>query len=239
MVKNSERILEFVGRFPGTDDDEISAALQITPRQTVNQVARALSKAGALERRPNLTGKLGNYPVNRPGLNFAIQSSDSATRDTESLSDVTKEWFWEGNVTDAVVKYLGEQGWKILAQADTKSKERGLDIHATRGNREIMVEAKGYPSQSYRDPSRAGERKPTSPTLQAQHWYSHAMLKAMRLHSAHPSATVAVALPDFPRYRKLFQETKSALLKLKIAVLFVSKAGGVDAIGLEGQCLPN
>jgi hypothetical protein len=74
--------------------------------------------------------------------------SEAEASGAEAVPDATKEWFWEGNVTDAVARYLGEQGWRILSQADTRTKERGLDLHALRGNQEIMVEVKGYPSRS-------------------------------------------------------------------------------------------
>ncbi len=88
---------------------------------------------------------------------------------------------------------------------------------------------KVYPSTGYRDPMRATERKPTSPTNQAQHWYSHALLKVMRLQSKHPDAIVAIGLPDFPRYRKLVEETQGGLKKLGIGLLTVSEKGEVAA----------
>lgn len=231
-MNNSQRIVDFVRRFPGRDDDEISAALRIEPRQTVNQVCRALVKAGVVERRRNPTGKLGNYFLGNPIGNSAAPSSDAQVPGAESVPDATKEWFWEGNVTDAVAKYLREQGWRVLSQADTRTKERGLDLHASRNNQEIMVEVKGYPSRSYRDPNRADQQKPTNPASQAQQWYSHAMLKAMRLQSVHASAVIVVAFPDFPTYRTLFKDTERALRRLGVAVFFVSKTGQVEAIGL-------
>jgi hypothetical protein len=231
-MNNIERIADFIRRFPGRDDDEISVALEIEPRQVVNQVCRRLAKAGQVERRPNPTGKLGNYPLGSSGPNHPTPFSETKSAAVDEAADATKEWFWEGNVTDALAKYLTEQGWQILSQADTKTKARGLDLHAKYGNKEILVEVKGYPSRSYRDRGRAGQLKPTSPTLQAQHWYSHALLKAMRLHSAHPSAIVAVAFPDFPRYRTLFSETERALCQLGIAVLFVLETGQVETVGL-------
>lgn len=231
-MSNRERIADFIRRFPGRDDDEISAALQIEPRQTVNQICRTLAKGAIVERRPNPTGKLGNYPLDSPRIDRASPSSETEGPSAEAVTDATKEWFWGGNVADAVAKYLEEQGWRIISQADTRTKEHGLDIHALRGSQEIMVEVKGYPSRSYRDQRRAGQRKPTSPTLQAQHWYSHAMLKAMRLHSAYPKAKAVVALPDFPRYRTLFKETERSLGQLGVSILFVSETGHVEAVGL-------
>ena len=232
-MSHRDRIADFINRFPGKDDDEISAALNIEPRQTVNQICRALERAGKLVRRSNLDGKLGNYPFNGADhVELAVLHNRSENIGAEVITDTTKEWFWEGNVTDAVAKYLVERGWKVLAQADTRTKEQGLDLHARLGDQEVVIEVKGYPSHLYRDQSRQGQRKPTRPSLQAQQWYSHAMLKVMRLRSSHPTAKQVVAFPDFPRYRTLFEETKCSLDQLGIAVMFVSEAGHVEAIGI-------
>jgi hypothetical protein len=97
--------------------------------------------------------------------------------------DVTTDWFWEGNVVDALALHLIRKGWLIKSKADTHSKERGVDIHATRKDQTLLVEAKGYPSKEYRDPRRSGEQKRTNPTNQAQQWYSHALLKVLRLQT--------------------------------------------------------
>ena len=122
--------------------------------------------------------------------------------------DAPADWFWEGNVVAAIARFLEQSGWAIVSAADTMSKERGVDIHATKDGTSLLVEAKGFPSKNYRDPRRAGQQKPTNPTSQAQHWYSHALLKAMRLQTKHPDAIVALGFPDFPRYRALFEETR-------------------------------
>lgn len=148
------------------------------------------------------------------------------------ISDATSAWYWEGNVVDAIARQLAAEGWRVVAKADTRSKERGIDLHAERDGRTLLIEAKGFPSACYRDPRRAGEIKPTKPTQQAERWYSHAILKAMRLQSAYPNAIVALAFPDFPRYRDLFAETQGGLAKLGMAFLTVDKAGGMDAWGL-------
>ncbi len=57
------------------DDDQIAASTGISPRQTVNQVCRALERAGMVRRRPGPDGKvvnewLGNLeqePASTPG----------------------------------------------------------------------------------------------------------------------------------------------------------------------------
>lgn len=149
------------------------------------------------------------------------------------MLDVTTDWFWEGNVVSALSIGSSSKGWKIERRADTHSKERGVDLEATRGSETLLIEAKGYPSKSYRDPRRSGELKPTNPTNQAQHWYSHALLKALRLQTLHSHAKIAIAFPDFPRYQALFRETKLGLEKLGIGVLFVSETGRICEWGID------
>lgn len=147
--------------------------------------------------------------------------------------DVTKDWYWEGNVVETLAKHLEAQGWTILTKANTHSKERGVDIHAERKGRMLLIEAKGYPSKFYRNPERASETKPTNPTNQAQQWYSHALLKVMRLQTKYPEAIVALAFPDFPRYRALFEETRGGLEKLGVALMLAREDGQVDLWGVE------
>lgn len=122
-MDNRNRIVDFIVCFPGRDDDEISKALQITPRQTVNQICRALAKAGLLERRSNATGKLANYPLGT----IPVQSPLSKVAKPTRSPDATADWFWEGNVTTTVASFLREQGWAIISQADT-SKKKGAWI---------------------------------------------------------------------------------------------------------------
>ena len=147
--------------------------------------------------------------------------------------DVTKDWFWEGNVVECLARYLSGDGWLIIYKANTHSKERGVDIRASKRNIDLLVEVKGYPSREYRDPRRAAEQKRTNPTNQAQQWYSHAVLKALRLQSKHPTAKVALAFPDFPRYQALFQETHVGLQKLGVAFMLVKETGNVQTWNLD------
>lgn len=144
--------------------------------------------------------------------------------------DVTKDWFWEGNVVDALAIHLADAGWEITTKADTRSKERGVDIQATKDARTLLVEAKGFPSKYYRDPVKGEQVKPTNPTNQAQQWYSHALLKALRLQSKHPNSSIALAFPDFPRYRSLYAETSAALTKLDVALYFVKADRTVEML---------
>jgi len=90
-MNNSERIADFIRRFPGRDDDEISAATQIEPRQTVNQVCRALAKSGVVERRRNPTGKLGNYPLDSSNINRVAPFSGTEAPGAEAVTVAIKD----------------------------------------------------------------------------------------------------------------------------------------------------
>lgn len=140
----------------------------------------------------------------------------------------TDEWFWEGNVVDTVCIYLQKEGWQVFSRADTLSKKQGVDIHCKRTGDTLLIEVKGYPSTRFRDPRRAAEQKRTKPTVQAKHWYAAAILSAIRLQSKHPDACIALAFPDYPRYRALIADTQPALVKLDISVFLVSEAGEVE-----------
>lgn len=148
------------------------------------------------------------------------------------MTDATSDWFWEGNVVDAIARKLETDGWTIVNKADTHSRQQGVDLHAQRGSLNLLIEVKGYPSIGYRDPPRASEVKPTNPSNQAQHWFSHALLKVMRLQTKHPNAIVAMAFPDFLRYRALFAETKVGLEKLNAVFITVSETGRVEMHGM-------
>ena len=162
-----------------------------------------------------------------------MQAGAQPLQKGSTVMDVTTDWFWEGNVVEALANHLSKEGWEIIKKANTHSKERGVDIHASKNGIILLVEVKGYPSKDYRDPRRTGEQKRTNPTNQAQQWYSHALLKALRLQTEFPNARVALAFPDFPRYRVLFGDTHAGLEKLGVALFFVEKSGDVQAWGLE------
>ncbi len=138
------------------------------------------------------------------------------------------DWYWEGNVVEALCAHLSANGWTIESRADTLLKQRGVDIVATRMDAKLLVEVKGYPPSVYRDPRRAGEKKRTNPTVQAKHWLAEAIFSAMRLRPKHVDAQVAIAVPDFPRYQSLLGEVGSSLTSMGIGIFVVCEDGSVQ-----------
>ncbi len=139
-----------------------------------------------------------------------------------------EEWFWEGNVVDVLIKHLKKLGWIIQKTANTSSRERGVDIWATRKDITLLIEAKGYPSKFYERGINQGKAKPTNPRTQARHWYSEALMTAILRQADNPKARVAIAVPEFEVFLNLISRTNQALSKLGIGVYIVNKSGVVS-----------
>lgn len=140
---------------------------------------------------------------------------------------IQRDWYWEGNVQDRFCKWLEAEGWTIVCAADTAGKMRGTDVVAERGCTRLLAEVKGFPSTTYADPRRAGEKKRTKPRLQARHWFAHALLKAAQLREVNRDAVVAIVLPDMDRYRELLESAASSLRKLGFRVFLVRESGAI------------
>jgi len=145
----------------------------------------------------------------------------------EEPAELTAEWHTAANIQGSVVTALAADGWRILSVANTATKGRGIDVIAARDGQTVGIEVKGFPSRGYADPARANEVKRTSPSTQAGHWYSQAVLAAMRLRGKEPTWRSVIALPDFPRYRDLHAETAGSLAAAQIEVWWVDQAGAV------------
>ena len=145
--------------------------------------------------------------------------------------DPHEEWHWEGNVQAAVVTHLAANGWQIRSVADTASRQHGYDIDAVRNGRRLLVEVKGFPSDRYTRGPKRGQPKPTSPNVQARHWYASAVLTGLLARDDDPDANVVLAFPAFETYRSLAQRTRASLSTTGINVWLVRRDGTVTARG--------
>ena len=69
-------------------------------------------------------------------------------------------------------------------------------IEARDADGSLWVTVKGYPAGTPR----------THPSIQAGHWFKQAVFDVIALAWREPGPRLAIALPDFPRYRKLAQK---------------------------------
>lgn len=146
-------------------------------------------------------------------------------------ADDAAEWHTEENVQRLLVDRLRSTGWTIIRTANTATGEHGVDVVAERHGATIGIEVKGYPSKTYARGPNKGLPKPTSPTNQAGHWFSHAILAAMKLRVAQPSWLSVMAFPDFPKYRRLYAQTSTPLAAAGIEVWLVSVDGTIEPLG--------
>jgi len=137
-----------------------------------------------------------------------------------------RAWPWEGAVQTVFSGFLEQHGWIVTAMAGTASRERGVGLRAAKGPRRLGAEVKGWPSEEYADPRRAGETKRTQPSTQAGHWFSQALFKAMLLLDSDPGAESLMVLPDFPRYRDLAMRTRTGRRAADLHVVLLGPDGG-------------
>lgn len=141
----------------------------------------------------------------------------------------------EEDVQADVVRHLTHSGWTIVRPANAATKERGIDIVATRGERTVAVEVKGYPGRGYADPARAGETKPTSPSTQARHWYAQTVLTALLTRDEHPQWDAVIAVPEANTYTSLGARTEQNLATVGIQLWRVRADGEVVSSSVRGS----
>ncbi len=126
---------------------------------------------------------------------------------------------YEDDVVEAVCRLLRDHGYTIESKATVS--QHGEDIIAVRGDRRIVVEAKGE-SSSKEHTKRYG--KPFTKAQVFDH-VAKAVLKAMRIAST-DDATPAVALPDNGHHRDEIERAQPALRRAGIGVFWVSDDAG-------------
>ena len=110
-----------------------------------------------------------------------------------------------------------------------------FDLELKRGSTTLAIEVKGWPKTTYQRGPKKGQPKPTQPTVQAKHWFAEAFLSLVRLHTRRPDVALAMALPDYPRYRKLLEGTKWAFERLGFGLFMVDKDGAVATVVEPGR----
>ena len=111
------------------------AATGISRSAFTTQAARRHLAALGFEVRPDRAGRRPQSSrVQRPG-----------TVSTAGQSASIGDWHTEAKVQAMVVAHLLREGWQIVSQADTASRQRGIDIVAARETEELAIEVKGFP----------------------------------------------------------------------------------------------
>lgn len=206
-----ERILEYLNQHPeGVDDDELARALQLKARQQANSRCRKLSTEGFVERR-RIGGKIHNFLI-APERTFAPPVPPEPAED--------RPWFGEGNVQQVVVEYLRKADYRIVRFADTATRQPGRDIEAESKIGPLWVTVKGYPEGTDR----------TRPSTQAGHWFKQALFDIVAWRGEDQTVELALALPDFPRYRDLAMRVAWLQPVARFSLIWVMEDGTVEVV---------
>ena len=202
-----DRIAAYLRAHPeGVDDGALALALSFNRRQEANSYCRRMAQEGVIERR-SVSGKIRNFPKG------ATSSASAPDRPATASVAPDKPWYWEGNVQARVVARLRRDGYAILRVADTAKRERGKDIEAAKGNTIAWISVKGYPTGTLK----------TKPTNQASKWLDALLYDLVNWRGQTRDVELAIALPDFPRYRELFEKIRWIQPVIRFSVYWVSE----------------
>jgi hypothetical protein len=137
------------------------------------------------------------------------------------------DWPSETSVQGSVVAWLVSQGWRITRVADTKAREHGVDVTASRGKERFLVEVKGHPSERYATGERAGQRRKWDPNAQARTYFGDALLAVLRMRDANPGTAIGLALPAMRTFTGLIDQVEASLTALGTFVILVAEDGSV------------
>ena len=214
-MATKQRINSFLQRHPeGANDDELARALGLSFRQQANMRCRELEKEGLIIRQ-EVSGKIRNFWVGESGE--SLSTTTTISQESKDNPSKYENWFWEGNVQSKVISYLSTQGYQIQSVADTASHQQGIDIVAEKNGEPIWVSVKGYPK---------GTDK-TNPSVQARHWFKQAIFDIIAYREQDRNVLLAVALPDFPRYRSMAERITLIKPAANFYYFWVNESGDV------------
>lgn len=124
---------------------------------------------------------------------------------------------YEDDVIEGVVNHLEQRGWRVVSTASARTKQRGLDILATKDGATLAVEAKGATSS---DPNSARHDQEFDKGQKRSH-ISVALYKVASVVSA-GKHQAAIALPSDDEHRELIANIAPALEALNVAVFLVN-----------------
>lgn len=180
----AHRVLEELKRHNAPlDDDELAARLGISPRQTVNQVCRALEKVGRLHRYTGAAGKLVNDirpPAHQAGL---IVGDTARPVITETFEPPAGDSGVQRTAEHVMLGLLGEElGLVLKSKRFTLADGARVEVDGVDEDTSILVEAWAHQGQ---------------PKSAQKHKILADVLKLLHLASTLPSAPkLALCLCD-------------------------------------------
>ena len=205
MATLKDEIRSLLTRSSGLTDREITNRLRgpAARQQPTNAACHDLARAGELQRRQRDDGLIGNYPPGSP-LARAKREPDGPGK-PEARSGTRPDQLSEDKVKQAVVRWLDRDGW---VSEVAWGRRQGIDIEARRADERWVIEAKGCGS---------------SQAMRVNYFLAALGETLQRMNRN--DAGYAIALPDMPQYRRLWERLPAlAKMRTRIGALFVEDA---------------
>jgi len=190
MTVKQRRFTYFQSHPEGVDDNELTRTLGIKYHAQTNARCRELQNEGLVIRR-RVNGIIHNYLT---GKNIAPIPEEPVV--VPKGTPYKEMWIWEGNIQKQVIKHLITYDFQILSKTDTESHQPGIDIMAEKNGKQLWVSVKGYPIDS--EHAKAGSK--------ARIWFESVIFDMVAYRGRDENVSLAVALPDFPRYHALAKQ---------------------------------
>lgn len=171
------------------------------------------------------------------------EKSENVSRKVNSDWNHKNDWFYEGNVSRVLVKYLKSQAYECQKDNSDNIHAHGVDIIVCKGDKKEVIEVKGYPSDKYVRGNKMGLEKPTKPSFQAKHWFADCIkstiLNYIKYKDGKYTLQLAMCFPDDVKgaYRKKIDEIKPFFSdgNLGIKIYFVGKDGKISVDNLNSN----
>ena len=144
----------------------------------------------------------------------------------------TADWYSEDFTYKSVVRFLKENGYKILRESGQKELERnGKIITASKFFKKEVIEVKGFPSHY---PHSTHDASPVK-NRHARSWFSEALFNSFLNFSVSEHAEVAMALPNVARYQAIIKNLYEyfSTNDLYFRIYLVNKDGSVEVSNLN------
>lgn len=148
------------------------------------------------------------------------------------------DWYSEEFISDSLVAYLKENGYKIHKDLYNKMPDK-IDtiITASKFFSKEIIEVKGYPADFYKSNNKEAPRN-TTQVNNAKKWFSEALLNSFvnfGKYYSNDSAVVAMALPNVERYKTIIEKVHDyfSMNNLYFKIYLVNQDGKVEVSNLN------
>ena len=145
------------------------------------------------------------------------------------------EWYSEEFISNSMITYLKENGYKIHKDSYNKMPDKvDTIIIASKFFIKEIIEVKGYPY----DLLRTKETPKSNNQGHAKKWFSEALLNSFvnfGKYYSNDNAMVSMALPNVDRYKTIIEKVEDyfSLNNLYFKIYLVNEDGGVEVSNLN------